>query len=721
MVMRQFAFGLLATSMLAMPAYAQEGTASADQSVQSGDDAGLAEIIVTAQRREANLQDVPVAVTSISGDSAAALGIRSVTDIQVAAPAINWGSGIGGANVSVRGISGTGSTGDESANAIYVDGVYNAVGASLLFSLNNIERIEIDKGPQGTLFGRNASGGAVQIFTRDPEFSPSIDAAFTYGNYDTVEAQAYLTGGLSDTLAADFAVFYSDQRDGWGTAVQTGEEAYLGTNYSIRSKWKWVPDDLTSVVAIFSHNHVEPPILNGGAQVLPGENKPYVGFFNVNSNFAATQKSIQNLGSLNIRRDIGFATLASISAYEHVDQPLRIDADYSPAPGVTTLPDYETNSRTFTQELQLLSNDESAIDWVVGLYYLWSRNYRFQSLSGFAFSPAPGTPGVQQSEGNSPSTSYSAYGQATIPLGESTRLTGGLRYTIDERSISGFLARNGVTLASPAVVAKSNTDKKLTWRASIDHDLTENILAYASATRGFKSGFYNVSNPTNPAVRPQVVDAYEVGFKTEFFDRRVRFNTSAFWYDFSNIQVRLNGITGPIFDNAAKGRIRGFDIDFEARPIPALQIQGGLTYLDSEYLNFANGPTFAISPTGGIVALPNTDQAGNNLVRAPKWAASIGAQYTIELGDTGSLTLAGNYYYNDGFFFDPQNRVAQPSYNLLNASATWAINENFSLQFWAKNITDEEYFAQVDISAPTGDTFFPSPPRTYGATLRMHF
>lgn len=712
MTYRRLAISLLATSVLTAQAYAQ-GTATSGS--------GLAEITVTAQRREANQQNVPVAITAITAESALALGIRSVTDVQVAAPAINWGASIGGANVSIRGISGTGSTGDESANAIYVDGVYNSVGVSLLFNLNNIERIEIDKGPQGTLFGRNASGGAIQIITRDPGYDLAMDTAFTYGNYETVEAQAYVTGGLTDSLAADLAIFYSHQGQGWGKAVQTGEDAYLGTNFSLRTKWMWEPDELTKIVAIYSHNDVQPPVLNGGAQVLPGQNKPYVGFYNVNSNFAATQKSVQDMASLNIRRDFDFATVASITAYEHVDQPLNIDADYSPAPGATTLPDYTTYSKTFTQELQLLSPAKSTIDWVIGLYYLWSQNYRYQSLAGLAFGPAPGVPGAQQSEGDSKAKSYSAYGQATVPLGARTRLTGGLRYTIDERAITGFVTRNGAVLASPAVVAKSNTDKKMTWRGSIDHDLTDDILAYASVTRGFKSGFYNVSNPTNLVVRPQVVDAYEVGLKTELLDRRVRLNGSAFWYDFNNIQVRLNGLTGPIFDNAAKGRIKGIDLDFEARPIPQLQIQGGLTYLDSEYLSFVNGPTFAISPAGGIMALPNTDQTGNNLVRTPKWAGSFGAQYTVDLVSAGSLILAGNFYFNDGFFFDPQNRVRQPNYKLVNATATWAMNDNLSLQFWAKNITKEEYFMQVDISAPVGDTFFPAPPRTYGLTVRTRF
>lgn len=686
------------------------------QAPETTDDSSrLGEIVVTAERRAVNMQDVPVAVTNISNDLANALAVKSVTDIQVAAPAVNWGTGTGGANISVRGVSGTGSTGDEPANAVYVDGVYNPVGASLLFQFNNIERIEIDKGPQGTLFGRNASGGAIQIFTRDPQQTPTADFSIGYGNYNTIEARGYVSMGIASNLAADLALFYSNQGNGWGDNFTTGSEAYLGRNYGIRTKWKWTPSDAMSFVFIYSHNSLQPSPQNGPGQILPGQGRPYAGFFNSFANVDFYQKAIQDNVSLNASFDLGRVTLRSITAYDYVNQPLEFDLDFGAAPAARLLPGAKTYGKAFSQELQLLSPTGSRISWVLGFFYFDSVNFRHSEVVTPAFV------GVQVNEGRSPAKSYAAFGQATVPLGESTRLTGGLRYTIDKRKLEGLLTRNGVVLADIDPSVANNTDKKLTWRASIDHDLSEDLLVYASVTRGFKSGFYNVSAVTNPVLEPQVVDAYEIGFKSEFLDNRVRLNPSAFLYDLSDLQVRQVTPTGPVFQNAARGRIKGLDLDLQARPVRALTIQGGLTYLHAKYLDFPGAPFSAINPAGGIIALPAQNARGKYLTRAPKFSASIGGQYKIETGSDSSITLAANLYHNAGMFFDPQNRARQPHYNLVSGSVSWAPNDNLEIMLWGKNLADERYYSTIDVTVPTGDVYIPAAPRTYGATFRARF
>lgn len=707
-----YAIGLLSFSALAYPAMslAQEATTSA-----------LAEVVVTAERRAVNMQDVPIAVTAITEELATAAGVRNVTDLQVMAPAVNWGTGVGGANISIRGISGTGSSGDESANSVYVDGVYNPVGASLLFGLNNIESIEIDKGPQGTLFGRNASGGAIQIRTRDPQQDLMADVSVGYSSHETVDAQAYVTGGVTDSLAADLAIYYSGQGEGWGRNVTTGSDAYFGHSLGVRTKWRWTPDDLTTVTAIYSYNDLRPIVQNGPGQVIPGENRPYFGFYNGSSNVDPEQRARQYNGSVTVQRDLGFAKLSNILAYDYVDQPLMIDLDYGPAPTSQTLPGLKTYGRTLTEELQLQSQPDSKVAWTVGLYYLRSTNFRRSILR------IP--PGVQINNSRMPAESYSVYGQATMPVfGDRTRLTLGARYTTEEREFEAFQVLNGNVIFRTAP-GEHRVDERVTWRVSLDHDLTEDILIYASATRGFKSGFYNISVPTNAAVEPQDVTAYEVGFKSQFFDNRVRLNASAFFNEFENIQSRSNTPTGPVFNNAAGGEIRGLDVDLEARPVAALRLQGGLTLLDSEFTEYANAPYFIVNPAGGIGPLPlarcpngagtsGCNAAGNRLVRSPEVVFSLGGQYEWDLGDSGALAAALNFYYNDGFFFDAQNRVPQPQYEIVNASLTWRPNDAVSVMLWGKNLTESEYYNQIDITTGTGDVGMPAPPRTYGVTVR---
>lgn len=681
----------------------------------------LEEVIVTAERRAVNMQEVPVAVTAVSAEMAAAAGITNVTDLQAVAPAVNWGTGIGGGSVTVRGVSGTGSTGDESANAVYVDGVYQPFSTALLFSFNNIRSIEVDKGPQGTLFGRNASGGAVQVTTRDPSQTTQGDFSLGYGNYETTDAKAYFTTGLSETIAADISGYYSNQDEGWGVNVFNGHDMYLGESYGARTKVKWTPSELTSLTFAYSFNHLEPAALNGPAQVIPGENKPYYGFYNQSVNKDPLEQSIQHNASITFAHDFEFATLKNIVSYDRVDNPLQVDADYGPLLIAHTGADYDTYSRSWTEELQLLSSPSSKVTWVAGFFYFWNMNFRGAPGVGLAFAPSPGVPGTNASLGRSRNDSYASYVQATVPVfDDKTRVTGGLRYTVDHRTIDGYTQLNNVTTAT---VDDANTDKKFTYRFAVDRKLSDDIMAYVSVTAGFKSGFYNVTQPTNPVVKPQEVLAFELGFKSELFDNRMRLNGSVFRYDFTDIQVRGNTILGPVFSNAAEARINGVDIDAELRPIQGLTIQGGLQYLDAEFTSFPNAPYFEINPAGGIrPATPSSAEAkGNDLIRAPEITASIGGQYEWAFAGGTSLVAAMNYYHNDGFFWDPQNRVEQPSYQLLNASLTWSLADSLSVMAWGKNLTRDEYFTAVDITNGVGDIYRPAAPRTYGLTLRYQF
>lgn len=690
---------------------------------QDNSNTGLGDIVVTAQRREESLQKVPIAITAVTASFAAHQNITSTVDIQTVAPSVNWGSTVGGANISIRGIQGTGSAGDESANAVYIDGVYNPVGGSLIFGLNNIERIEILKGPQGTLFGRNASGGAIQIITKKPSHVTHVDGSIGYGRYRTVEASLYATTGLTNTLAADVSFYGMHMGEGWGRNFTTGKPTYKGSLYAFRTKAVWQVPGGTDVTAIYSHNENSSPT-QAGNQVLPGEGVPYVGFYNATAGFPEFNKTIQDNGSIKIEHNFDHVTVVNIASVDFSRQIFNLDADARAAAiSAVGVSDSHTDSRSFTEELQLLSPKSSRINWATGVYYYGNRQRRNPIyFQGAAF------PGGQRIIYSSmPSRSYSAYGQVTVPLGDRLRVTGGVRYTKDRRSIDGTQFQGIPPVQAPFVVAGVSTletkqrtsEGKLTWHGAVDYQLTRDALVYVSATRGFKSGFFNITSPGQAAVGAQTVDAYEVGFKTSALDNRIRVNGSAFYNNFSGIQLRQVGAAGPQFYNAAKAVIKGFDLDLAARPFRDLTLQGGVSYLDGKYDDFVGATIFF--DAAGIAREKFIPLHGRTTIRSPRFSGSIGAIYTIR-GPIGEFDLSANLYHNSGFFFDPENRVSQPHYNLVNASVMWkSVDGKFDAKVWGKNIAGEKYYTEFNIGAVTGDLYMPAAPATYGVSVGFHF
>jgi iron complex outermembrane receptor protein len=315
--------------------------------------------------------------------------------------------------------------------------------------------------------------------------------------------------------------------------------------------------------------------------------------------------------------------------------------------------------------------------------------------------------------------SFAAYGQATYEIARGTHLTGGLRYTIDKRHID-FVT----TISDPAVPAttyprQSLEDKKPSWRVALDQQATRDVLLYASYSRGFKSGLFNATNPNLPSVRPQTVDAYEIGLKSDLFSHKLRANIALFDNEVKDIQIRgiPNGLTTPIFYNGANASFKGVDLELEAAPARGLTAQANLSYLHGRYgAGFTNALYFTLpaAPAGGLVASVG-DASGKVPVLAPELVLSLSAQYAFAT-PIGRTTLAGSYSYNDGFFFDPQNRVHQPAYGLFNGSVTVEMLPRIRVKVWAENIGNKHYYSDVQPDT-FGDAYFPAAPRTFGVTL----
>ncbi|WP_343615984.1 TonB-dependent receptor [Novosphingobium sp.] len=694
---------------LASAAQAQEATPPAP---------GVADIIVTAQRRSESMQKVPIAVTAASAERLSQIGVASTSDLTTLAPAVHVSTGLGGASIAIRGVGGTGSGADESANAVYIDGVYQPSPTASLFAFNNIQRIEILKGPQGTLFGRNASGGLIQIITPAPSADTNLKAQIGYGNYDTVTAGLYATTGITDNLAIDVSGNYNHQGKGWGKNLTTGQDAYKGEYGGVRSKLLWTIDSGTSLTLAAMYSHAYAPNLQGGA-LIPGEltvvgTPGYNGFYNTTTNNDLRTGTDQQNYSATFKHDLGFATLTSITSRDFVHFRLTTEKDLSPVPLLNL--NINSLSYSWTQEFQLASNGDGPLKWTLGAFYYGNELKTVPvQVSGLAVAPLAYADTFSWAN----TQSFAAYGQATYEIAKGTHLTGGLRYTIDKRHIDFVTTISDPTVPATTYPRQSLEDKKPSWRVALDQQATRDVLLYASYSRGFKSGLFNATNPNLPSVRPQTVDAYEIGLKSDLFSHKLRANIALFDNEVKDIQIRgiPNGLTTPIFYNGANASFKGVDLELEAAPARGLTAQANLSYLHGLYgAGFTNALYFTLpaAPAGGLIASVG-DASGKVPVLAPELVLSLSAQYAFAT-PIGRTTLAGSYSYNDGFFFDPQNRVHQPAYGLFNGSVTVEMLPRISVKVWAENIGNKHYYSDVQPDT-FGDAYFPAAPRTFGVTL----
>jgi iron complex outermembrane recepter protein len=715
--------------LLAPGAVSAQSTPATDSDAVSE---GIEDIVVTAQRREERLQDVPIAVTAISGTQLTNSGVATTQDLVTVTPALTISQNGGTFLPRLRGIGASfGGPGIENSIATYVDGVYIAAAPASLFSLAGVERVEILKGPQGTLFGRNATGGLIQVVTKKPSelFSGSISGS--YGNYDTVGGDAYMTDGFAPGLAIDVAAHVSFQRDGFGRNRFLGTDANrTDRDLAFRSQVHF-ENGGTSIRLAVDYSKVEGspfefrrspydistlgPILENQSPWDTNSNLPY---------YSATQ----SYGiSLTGNQELGFADLVSISAARGARLFTQLDADTTPTNGFTV--DFREKDKQFSQELQLVSKPGSAVNWLLG-GYLFDARSRYSPVN-LNFGPILQNPSVRlatlRTFNSQETRSYAMFGQVTVPLGEATRLTGGLRYTIERKRFSAeqFGIFQGST--TPIPFAQRDPDsvryKKLTWRASLDHRFTPDVMGYASVNRGFKSGGFNPGGGvSDPPFQPEQLDAYEVGLKADLFGRKFRFNPSFFYYDYTNLQVTaFTPQAIPIFVNGPSAEIYGIDLDFEVQPIKRLTIRGGLSIIHDRFGDFPGAAFVFPNPPpipGGVQQLRNAK--GNRIPFTPDWASTIAVDYMIPLS-FGEATLSATYNHSDGYYMEVDNLRRQAPYDILNASVRVESDSGWFANLWARNLLDEAVIIRASGSASFGGTAQYQAPRTYGVTLGTKF
>ena len=734
------------------------GTPATSEETPKSTGVQLEEITITATRRDTNLQSVPGTVEAFPAEALRALEITSADKLTTVTPGLTAFIS-GGNNLYIRGI-GSSSTGyNEAQVAVYVDGLYLPNPAMSIYSFNNIEQVEVLKGPQGTLYGRNATAGLISVTTRDPDGAPRFDASVGYGNFNTTTLNFYGSIPITDTLGVNASVYHSKQSDGWSENTFLGTQQQRSNETGFQSKLVWRPTSETKVTGSFIYDYNNRDI-GYSYEELPGtvgaDGTKFLGQYRTASRIDPSAPFTSYTGSITVEQDIGFANLKSISGYQDSHQVVTFSAAAGPGlplPGqgsaVNILLEHDL---TFSQEFQVSSQpSDSRLNWIVGAF-LYHDNTQIDLQTYTTCLGAVCTPRfIPTSIDGFPTTrSYSGYGDATYRFFDATRLTLGMRYTDETKGLSGLVTPlpgypNSVTTLPPTTITYPGQPypgnpngiptslhfDKVTYRIVLAQDFAENIHGYVSDNLGFKSGAYNANVFVNPPALPETLQAYEIGLKTEFFNRRLRLNTSYFYYNYDNVQLRSSAPPAPpgnaLLENAAKEHQRGADIDFNIIVTNDISLNGGVEFLDSKYINYPG--TTCTTPatkvvngvTVGVPLVVPCNLAGYNTLDAPPVSGFVGLVYSID-SSFGSWSLTANDHFNSRYSLATDSSMHQAPHQVVDASLMLTSHKHdWDIQLFGQNLTGEYYYITALNAIANNYLVVPGAPRTYGVTVGYHY
>jgi iron complex outermembrane receptor protein len=691
-------------------------------------------IVVMAQRREENIQSVPIAITAISSAQLETSRIHDNYGLDSLTPGLTINRSSGYALTFLRGV-GTPNiiAGDEASVATYVDGFYQGPSLSSLLPYDNVDHVEVLRGPQGTLYGRNATGGLIDLVTPTPRTSFFAKASVGYDNYDTFETDDYVTGPLSDNIRADLSVRYRDQGRGVALNAVTGNRVGVDDGLSLRSKALF---DITSTTRLTlaadyaDYNNS----LGNTLYVMPGTvplasliggkstTKPFVLYNNADPTFKVKAYGL----TAKLQSDLGAVSFVSMSQYRHAEATQIIDVDGTSADNVGFLVQpgvggFGLPTATYgvdqkipyfaTQEFQLLSNGKGPFTWIVGAFGQDSREGYdpFNAILNATTGASAGTVIAFET-----TKAYAAYAQGTYAFDSGLSLTAGGRYSNEQKHTEGSSLAQGVLTTDN----KQATFHAFTYRLGVDYKMSPDLFLYALTSKGFKSGTFNTTSiDNNPAVLPETLYDYEVGFKADPIDT-LRINGAAYYYDYKNIQYAVGSATNfAILENAAEGTLYGVELSVEYHPIQGLALFGALALEHSRYDSFHNAQVYVPAPVAGQKQA-FLDATGKQMMRTPEATGNVGAAYDFALPhEAGTLSASGNVYYNSGYPFDPVGGVKQSSYSTFDGALTWKHPDGlWSVAAWGKNLTAEHYFSQVTIGGRGSRVGYA--PRMFGLTLR---
>lgn len=741
-------------------------------SAQQAPNTGLEEIIVSAERREGNLQQVPVAVSAFSSESIERADIHNVVDIATRVPGFTYSQfAPGQAIFSLRGVSSNDDgAGTENSAAIFLDDVYIGRISNAAFDFFDVERVEVLRGPQGTLYGKNAIGGAINIVTKKPSTEETeIKLKAGYGRFDSINLTGYATGPLSDNLAAKVSGSYR-KHDGYVTNILTGNGLLDEDVLSFRGQLLYHTDRTEVTLSLDTSREDRADM---GRMPLPAA--PVFGLFegaggSMKQRLATTpqegfSKRDADGVSLKIDHELGNGTLTSVTGYRETSADWEMDS--AGVPQVNVVDEIHDDTDSFTQEVRWAGDLSDTLDLVVGGFYLNEKTDRsefFRFILGGLddrFGPI-GPTNAQDAVGGyrqiNETDSLAAFAHANWQITPTVKLGAGIRYTKDKKNIVSSGTASGDDPTSPLSgfiineiygnidtgtgIAAKDSWSNFSPKVTLDWQATEDLLVYASWSKGFKSGGFGAAPASAAAaadlsilsVDPEKADNYEIGFKGDFADNTFRVNVAAFYTDYKNLQFQRFGPSLVLDPNAPLGfsndpnefgafrtvnagnaEIKGVEAEITWVPVEGLTFNGAYGYLDATGdFNFREYFSDPAAVGDFIIA--------RRLNRAPKGKGHFGATYQHTVADLGWLTWNADWQWTGTQRADVVNDdTIQDKFDVLDASVSFLTeNEDWELTLWGKNLFDDRSFAHVYIIGP-GQIGIINAPRTYGVSLTWNF
>jgi iron complex outermembrane receptor protein len=699
----------------------------------------IEEVIVTAQKRAESVQEIPLAVTALSSDMLEERGITDIASMAASVPGLHFGQNGNNTRITVRGIGteNTTVTGDPGV-AFHIDGVYQArssAGNALFFDL---ARVEVLRGPQGTLYGRNATGGSINLISNPPEDEFGAQLEGQYGDYDQQRVRGVLNMPLIDQKLLMRVSGQYQKRDGFYEDLTPGADDLSDEDsLNLRGQLHYLTTDTFDM--LLNVNYATQKGAGWGVKAL-GPYPPPPGLvsgllesatpnpddeWDIRSNGLADRDNSRQGAYLTINWDLGAVALKSISAWQDNDIDTFRDVDLSDADIFNETS--KQDSTQYSQEIHLTSTDAGPWEWVAGLYWMheetdavfWYTDMG-AGLSTYSFFPTIDVGLAYPSYfGNNSTTkvdALGAFGQASYSISDTVKLTAGLRYSKDEKETDSF--RKEFTAAEAVDVKKDEDWDKVTWKLGADWFVTDGSMLYASVSTGFKSGGF-LQKETDEPYDEETVTAYEIGSKNRFFDNRLQANISAYYYEYDDMQLRTIRDLASVVDNAGESEIMGIELELTGRPTDALELSANFAFQDTEFTDYFNDDP-------QVPGQDPEDLSGNSLPRAPEATVNLGAAYNWDFA-YGSLRASVDYYWSDEVYFSAFNREeeSEGSYHRTGARLLFnSADDTWYVAAAVSNIEDDEVASQLqlgDATLITADNVQWYAPRMWTLTAGYYF
>jgi iron complex outermembrane receptor protein len=732
----------LVVMVMGLPAFAQ----SASQATQGGD--AIEEIIVTAQKTGAqSIQQTPLAMSAFSADDLSRTLSNNIKDLSAYSPNVNIGETNTNAMIYIRGI-GTNNVfwSSDPDVTVQLDGIYLARPEVLFNDFLDVDRVEVLRGPQGTLYGRNAVGGTINIISKKPSDTFSVDEILTYGNYNNFQEQAYVTGPIVPGQLQVSVAFNYLHRDAYVKNINPAGNSIDDADHTgVHAQLRWEPIGNVTATTRFDLMELSevPNTFAIPTTTFPGAtlSNSIVG----NNDFRTAMNSSQywRQHDRGVSEDIEATldshwTLRSLTGYRVHHSDTGVDSDSTDLNLSFAPMHFSENEKS--QELNA-SWHYSAFKGVVGVYYFHEADTTVTAPLFPQGNPALGTraPVSFSASAKVDTDAEAGFAQGSYQLMDALSFTAGVRYTAEQKSFNEYDTGFGVVSPpKPLTPAFSLQEKRdfrgTTPKVGLEWQVTPADLLYLSATRGYKSGgFFPTQSPTSTlgtTYNPETIWSYEVGAKTDWLDRHLRVNLDGFLYHYSNLQV--TSLLRPGFSsiaNAASASVKGAELEIRAKPLPHWQITANGTYLYATYSSFPNAsPPTTLYPylVGDPQYNPIThtvNAAGNYLDQAPRFTAFLAAERDWSF-NFGSMFARAEYSWTDRAYYDPSNLkvFSQGPYGLVNSFVGFnSTDGRWSAELYGKNLANKEYFITMAGNGGAILAGLAGAPRTYGVSARYHF